>query len=93
MQTTFFSFDGIFLFKQLFEFGIVKPKVRDGKIISLKIKLTIPGYTNKTIIFNDSYLLLSSSLRNFCTSFGIDSSKGYFPFNLYNIFIQEYFPN
>jgi len=88
----FAKFDGIFLFNQLLQFGIVIPKVRDGKIISLKLKLNISGYKNKTIIFNDSMLLLPQALRKLCESFGIESSKGYFPFKLSNIFYTGMLP-
>src|SRR6267378_1647051 len=88
----FAKFDGVFLFNQLLEFGIVIPKVRDGKIISLKLKLNVTGYNNKTIIFNDSILLLPQSLRKLCESFGVDSSKGYFPFKFPNIFYTGVLP-
>ena len=86
----FSKFDGVFLFNQLLQFGIVKPKVRDGKIISLK--LNIKGYENKTIIFNDSMLLLPQSLRNLCLAFNLKTFKSYFPFNLSNIFYKGLLP-
>jgi len=88
----FGTFDGVFLFNQLLQFGKVKPQYHNGKIISLKIKLNVIGYKNKTIHFKDSYLLLPQSLRKLCESFGIVSSKGYFPFNLSNIFYKGLLP-
>ena len=53
----FGTFDGIFLFKHLIEYGIVEPLYHNSKIISLKVHLNITGYKNKTIIFKDSYLM------------------------------------
>jgi len=84
------KFDGIFLFNQLLEFGIVKPRYHNQKLILFKVKLTIPGFKNKTIIFKDSMLPLS--LRILCAAFSIESSKGYFPFNLNNILYKGVFP-
>lgn len=57
-----------------------------GKIISINLKLNITGHKNKTIIFKDSYLILPQSLRALCSAFGVLTSKGYFPFNLSEIF-------
>jgi hypothetical protein len=86
------KFDGIFLFNQLLELGVVEPLYHNNRIISLKLNLTIPGYTNKTIIFKDSYLLLPQSLRNLCLAFNVKTFKSYFPFNLSNIFYIGVFP-
>jgi len=88
----FSKFDGVFLFNQLLEFGKVKPIYHNGRIISLKLKLSITGYKNKTILFKDSYLLLPQSLRNLCFSFEVKSFKSYFPFNLDNIFYKGILP-
>jgi hypothetical protein len=51
------KFDGVFLFNQLIQFGKVKPRYHNQKIISLKLKLNIKGHVNKTIIFKDSFLM------------------------------------
>jgi len=60
--------------------------------MSIKVKLNIEGYKNKTIIFKDSMLLLPVGLRNLSTSFGVESAKSYFPFNLMDIFYTGLFP-
>jgi hypothetical protein len=86
------KFDGVFLFNQLLEFGKVKPRYHNQKLISLKLKLNIPGYKNKTIIFKDSMLMLPGSLRALCSSFDVKSIKSYFPFNLSNIFYTGVLP-
>ena len=88
----FSAFDGVFLLKHLIPFGKVEPLIHNGKILSIKLKLNIEGYTNKTIIFKDSYLLLPLSLRNLCKAFNVTNHKGYFPFNLTNIFYKGYLP-
>jgi hypothetical protein len=79
------GFDGIFLLKHLLAYGKVKPLIYNGKLMSIKINLNIVGFTNKTIIFKDSYLLLPLSLRLLCSAFGVGISKGHFPFKLTNI--------
>jgi hypothetical protein len=56
------------------------------------LKLNVVGYTNKTIIFKDSMLLLPLSLRKLCVAFNILVGKGYFPFNLTNIFYKGLLP-
>jgi DNA polymerase family B len=88
----FGSFDGIFLFRHLIEYGILEPIVKDGKIITLKINLTVEGYKNKTIVFKDSYLMLPLGLRRLCEAFKVKSFKTYFPFNLTDIFYIGVFP-
>jgi len=88
----FGTFDGIFLFKQLIEYGIVEPLYHNSKIISLKVNLNITGYKTKTIIFKDSYLMLPGSLRALCSSFNVKTIKTYFPFNLTDIFYTGVFP-
>jgi hypothetical protein len=59
----FSGFDGIFLMKHLLSYGKVEPLLFNGKIISIKAKLNLIGYTNKTIIFKDSMLLLPPITR------------------------------
>ena len=78
--------------KHLLPFGKVQPLIFNGKIISIKVKLNLIGYTNKTIIFKDSMLLLPLSLRLLCGAFNISISKGYFPFGLTNIFYKGILP-
>ena len=53
----FGTFDGIFLFNHFLGLGVVEPLYHNNRIISLKLKLNIPGYKNKTIIFKDSMLM------------------------------------
>ena len=85
------SFDGVLILKHLFKFGKVKPLIHHGKIISIKLIVNIEG-VKSTIIFKDSFLLLSKSLRELCVAFNVESSKGYFPFNLENINYSGVFP-
>ena len=85
------TFDGVLILKHLFKFGKVKPLIHHGKIISIKLIVNIEGVTS-TIIFKDSYLLLSKSLRELCVAFNVESPKGYFPFNLNNINYSGVFP-
>ena len=86
------GFDGIFLLKQLFTFGKVEPLLFNGKLMSIKIKLNVPGSIGKTIIFKDSYLLLPLSLRNLCKAFSVIIPKGHFPFLLNDIFYKGVLP-
>ena len=86
------GFDGIFLMKHLLSFGKVEPLLHNGKIISIKVKLNVVGYMNKTIIFKDSMLLLPLGLRKLCAAFNITMPKGYFPFKLTDIFYKGLFP-
>jgi hypothetical protein len=74
------------------EFGKITPRYHNNKLISLNLKLNIKGYKNKNILFKDSYLMLPLSLRNLCSSFGVESSKGYFPFDINNIFYKGELP-
>jgi hypothetical protein len=87
------SFDGVLLLKHLFSLGKVEPILHNGKIIS--IKLIVKGETkedNKILMFKDSYLTLPSSLRKLTSAFNIETSKGYFPFNLTDINYIGVFP-
>lgn len=86
------GFDGIFLMKHLLSFGKVDPLLFNGKLMSIKIKLTVKGHKGKTIIFKDSYLLLPLALRKLCEAFNIVTSKGYFPFKLTDILYKGVFP-
>jgi hypothetical protein len=86
------NFDGRLLLKQLFDFGKVIPIIHNGKLITIKVKLTIEGYVGKTIIFKHSMLLLPSSLRNLGIAFDVPVTKGNFPFKLLNIFYTGVFP-
>ena len=86
------GFDGTFILKYILEFGKVEPVLFNGKLMSIKLRLNIDGYKNKTIIFKDSYLLLPISLRKLCLAFNVDSPKGYFPFNFTNVFYAGMLP-
>jgi DNA polymerase type B, organellar and viral len=89
----FSSFDGLFILEHLLDFGKVDPLLFNGKLISIKLKLNIKGYKNKTIIFKDSMLLLPPSLRDLCKAFNIVESKGVFPMNLNDINYSSEFPS
>ncbi len=81
------GFDGVLLIKHLLSLGNVVPLLNNkGKILSIKVKLTIDGYKGKTLVFKDSMLLLPQSLRKLCEAFKIATPKGHFPFNLNDIF-------
>jgi hypothetical protein len=84
------TFDGVLILKHLLTLGKVEPLLFNGKLISIKLKVS--GAISKTIVFKDSMLLLPYSLRKLCQSFKIEESKGYFPFNLDNIFYMGTFP-
>ena len=71
--------------KHLVKFGKVKPILFHGKLISIKVTLTVKGYKGKTIIFKDSMLLIPQSLRQLCDSFKVDNKKGIFPILLNDI--------
>ena len=83
------GFDGIFLLKHLIPFGKIVPLLFNGQLKSIQL-VTRSG---KTIIFKDSYQLLPLSLRNLCKSFGIEMGKGYFPFDLTDVFYTGVLPN
>ena len=76
------GFDGIFLMKHLLAHGKVEPLLFNGKLMSINLKTS----SGKTVIFKDSYLLLPQSLRKLCEAFNIATPKGYFPFDLTDIF-------
>jgi hypothetical protein len=87
------GFDGIFLMKHLLSVGKVEPLLFHGKLMSIKVIISGNNKTyNKTIEFKDSYLLLPLSLRKLCLAFKVDLVKGYFPFNLTNIYYTGVFP-
>ena len=78
----FAKFDGIFMIKHLASIGNCWPKIHKGRIISCKFKLANTKYQ---VTFLDSYLLIPSSLRKLCKSFGIIGGKGIFPYKFNNI--------
>jgi hypothetical protein len=89
----FASFDGVFILKHLIPFGIVEPLYFNGKLITIKLKITIEGdHTGKTIIFKDSFLLLPVSLRKLALIYNCTEIKGIFPFLLSNILYSGTFP-
>jgi hypothetical protein len=82
------AFDGILTMRHLMEYGDVEPLIFNNKLMCITLKLE----NGQTIKFKDSYLLLPQSLRALCGAFGVESSKGYFPFKLMNIFYIGVFP-
>jgi DNA polymerase family B len=87
------NFDGQFLMKHLVKFGNVKPISFHGRLISIKVTLSIKGHIGKTIIFKDSMLMLPLSLRQLCDSFKVENKKGVFPYLLQDINYKGQFPN
>jgi len=87
------GFDGIFLLRHLLSFGKVEPLLFNGKLMSIRV--IIPGTKKsetKILVFKDSYLLLPMNLRKLCEAFEVSLSKGYFPFNLNNIYYSGVLP-
>jgi hypothetical protein len=73
------GFDGIFLLKILAELGEIKPIIHNEKIISIGFKFN--GYN---ITFKDSQQMLIFSLRNLAKAFGVNTQKGYLPYDFVN---------
>jgi len=86
----FSKFDGYFLLKYLSQLGFCDPIIHKGKIISCKFTLIESGIT---VNFMDSFLVLTSSLKNLCKSFNIENPKSIFPFHLNNINYQGVIPD
>ena len=82
----FSRFDGVFLLKI---FALVSdeiiPVIRDDKIIELRLKygLDREGRPRYQLIFRDSYLLLSHSLKDLTKFFNVEN-KGLFPYRFVN---------
>jgi hypothetical protein len=87
------KFDGVFLMKHLMSFGEVKPIMFHGKLISIRVILSIKGHKGKTLIFKDSLLMLPLSLRQLSNSFKVDNSKGHFPILLNDLNYKGAFPD
>lgn len=79
----FGGFDGIFLFNVLTELGSVTPIFREGRLLMVKISFR-DGGKNYTLIFNDSLLLLLTSLGKLGKSFNLDQGKTLFPYDFVN---------
>lgn len=43
------TFDGIFLLRHILPYGTVKPLLFNGRLMSIKVKLTVAGHVGKTI--------------------------------------------
>ena len=82
------SFDGIFLVRNMLTLGRVQPLIYNGRLISIKLRLS----NGKTIVFKDSFLLLPNSLRKLCIAFNVVESKSIFPFLLSDILYKGLFP-
>jgi DNA polymerase type B, organellar and viral len=92
----FSYFDGIFLFGSLLKIidnptTNIKPLMRNGRIINLKVIYLTEKKGNKKIKyyinFRDSYLLLTASLSKLGKTFNKNKKngeKGFFPFNFVN---------
>lgn len=87
----FAKFDGYFLIKNLSQLGVTKPIIHNGRIISCKFRLYESNYS---FTFMDSYLILPSSLKDLCESFGLnkEDSKSIFPLSLNNVNYQGIVP-
>jgi len=54
----------------------IKPIIRDGRIINLKVEFSPSNNKNKYYVeFRDSYLLLTTSLDNLGKSFALNKGK------------------
>lgn len=63
------KFDGVLILRYLLPLGKVEPIIHNGRIISIRVKLTVEGCVGKTIVFKDSLLLLPKNLRSLCDSY------------------------
>jgi hypothetical protein len=73
----FAKFDGYLLLKYLTIIGDCNSIIHKDRIISCKFAL----FSNKyDVTFMDSLLMLPSSLRKLCVSFGLIEGKSVFPF-------------
>jgi hypothetical protein len=80
----FSYFDGVFLMRiisNIVSSNNIKPVIRDGRIINLKVVYFPTLRTNKNnnktyyVEFRDSYLLLTTSLENLGNSFALNKGK------------------
>lgn len=80
----FSFFDAIFLMRPLSELTniLIKPVIRDGRIIDLKFPFSINN-KNFNIFFRDSFLLLPDSLKKLAKNFNVDN-KDLFPYLFVN---------
>ena len=80
----FSFFDAIFLMRPLSELtnNLIKPIIRDGRIIDLKFPFSINN-NNFNIFFRDSFLLLPGSLKKLAINFNVDN-KELFPYLFVN---------
>lgn len=77
----FSNFDAVFLIRVLSELNHrtkIKPVIRDGRIIDLKVNLS-----KGKLQFRDSYQLISASLNSLAKNFNVEN-KGIFPYNFVN---------
>jgi len=89
----FAKFDSYFLLKYLVELGNIDPIIHNSKLISLTFTYNYQENKILKLKFNDSYLLLPSSLKNLSKSFNINNPKGIFPFGLNNLNYKGQVPN
>lgn len=82
----FAQFDALFMVDALSKLGKLSPVIRDNKIIKAKFTfdtVNVKGLSkNKTkgvLHFYDSYLILTSSLKDLCSTFKVDNPKLDFP--------------
>jgi hypothetical protein len=74
----FSYFDGIFLMKALSNIvksNNIKPIIRDGRIINLKLEFYSKTRKKYYVEFRDSYLLLTSSLEKLGKTFALNDGK------------------
>ena len=84
----FGGFDSVFMVDVLSKLGKLSPTIRDNKLIKAKFtfdtinakgKTKTRNKTKATLHFYDSYLILSSSLKDLSKSFQVDQGKIDFP--------------
>lgn len=86
----FAKFDGYFLVRHLSQFGYCDPRLHKGRIISCRFQLPETGVN---VTFMDSYLMLTSSLKDLSKSFNVTDPKGAFPVLFNDIHYSGVVPN
>jgi hypothetical protein len=92
----FSYFDGIFLMKSISNIvnsNYIKPIIRDGRIINLKVEFYSKNKNKYYIEFRDSYLLLPASLENLGKSFTLNNGKAEYKLPFPYRFINEPYVN
>jgi len=79
----FSGFDGVFPLRILAELGLLRPIMKDGKMINIELRYNINKNKMGVLRFRDSLLMLPSNLRDLAGSFNVEE-KSYFPYEFVN---------